>query len=237
MGALAGRRGGHSRRRAGRRTGHPVAGRWCGAGGGAADRDRGRPHRHCRAGSARAHAVRVAGRVVAQWCGAVRRRARQRPHPRWPPSGRPLPMRWRWPASLPGSCRLSRTPPACSPSSRPAAARCCWCRPRPPSRNWPPVWQRGWQVTTISPYRSVPARVTAGQQLAALAADAVLFASGSAARAWVAVFGHTTPPVVVAIGPQTAAIERAGLKVAIVAADHSLPGLVAALQRHLSVSE
>lgn len=97
---------------------------------------------------------------------------------------------------------------------------------------------RGWQVTTISPYRSVPARVTAGQQLAALAADAVLFASGSAARAWVAVFGHTTPPVVVAIGPQTAAaIERAGLKVAIVAADHSLPGLVAALQRHLSVSE
>ena len=40
---------------------------------------------------------------------------------------------------------------------------------------------------------------------AALAADAVLFASGSAARAWAATFGRRTPPVVVAIGEQTAA--------------------------------
>ena len=96
----------------------------------------------------------------------------------------------------------------------------------------------GWQVTAISPYRSAPAHPNAGQQLAALSADAVLFASGSAARAWVAVFGDTTPPIVVAIGPQTAAVvEHLGLKVSLTAADHSLPGLVAALEGHLAGTE
>lgn len=96
----------------------------------------------------------------------------------------------------------------------------------------------GWHVATVQPYRSVPALPTAGQQLAALSADAVLFASGSAARAWVAVFGDTTPPLVVAIGPETAAAaEQVGLKVALVAADHSLSGLVAALERHLAGTE
>lgn len=98
--------------------------------------------------------------------------------------------------------------------------------------------KKGWQVTVLAPYRSVPAHPTAGQHLAALAADAVLFASGSAARAWVAVFGDSTPPIVVAIGPQTAeAAEHVGLKVALVAADHSLSGLVTALERHLSRTE
>lgn len=96
----------------------------------------------------------------------------------------------------------------------------------------------GWNVTGISPYRSAPAHLTAGQQLAAMSADAVLFTSGSAARAWVGVFGQTTPPIVVAIGPQTAlAVEQTGLKVSLVAADHSLPGLVAALGSHLAGNE
>lgn len=97
---------------------------------------------------------------------------------------------------------------------------------------------RGWQVTTITPYRARPTRPTAGQQLAALSADAVLFASGSAARAWVDVFGDTTPPIVVAMGPRTAAaVTDAGLKVSLVAADHSLPGMVASLEQHLSRNE
>lgn len=97
---------------------------------------------------------------------------------------------------------------------------------------------KGWQVTVITPYRSRPAHPTAGQQLAALAADAVLFASGSAARAWVAVFGDSTPPIVVAMGPRTAAaVTDAGLKVSVVAADHSLPGMVASLERHLAGNE
>ena len=90
-------------------------------------------------------------------------------------------------------------------------------------------------LSVVAPYRTVPARVTAGQQLAALSADAVLFASGSAARAWADVFGDAAPPVVVAIGPQTAtAATDAGLKVGVVAADHSLSGLIVALEGHLS---
>jgi len=92
----------------------------------------------------------------------------------------------------------------------------------------------GWRVRAISPYRTVPALPTAGQQLAALSADAVLFASGSAASAWVQVFGTSGPPIVVAMGPSTAAAaEAVGLKVSLVAADHSLSGMVDALQRHL----
>ena len=33
----------------------------------------------------------------------------------------------------------------------------------------------GWQVTTIAPYRTIPARPSAGLQLAALSADAAVF--------------------------------------------------------------
>jgi uroporphyrinogen-III synthase len=88
----------------------------------------------------------------------------------------------------------------------------------------------GWQVTTIAPYRTQPARPSAGLQLAALSADAVLFASGSAVKAWVQVFGTSTPPIVVAIGPQTAAAARGfDLKISLIATDHSLQGLVDAL--------
>ncbi|MDO8364884.1 MAG: uroporphyrinogen-III synthase [Actinomycetota bacterium] len=106
----------------------------------------------------------------------------------------------------------------------------------------------GWQVTALSPYRSVPARRPAagdatdvpGEALQAevLQAEAVLFASGSAARAWAAVFGAHTPAIVVAIGPQTAAVAaEAGLKVTLVATDHSLAGMVDVLDRHLSQND
>jgi uroporphyrinogen-III synthase len=61
----------------------------------------------------------------------------------------------------------------------------------------------------------------------ALAADAVVFASGSAATAWGDAVGPTTPPVVCAIGPSTerAALD-AGLRVTATATDHSVAGLV-----------
>ncbi len=98
--------------------------------------------------------------------------------------------------------------------------------------------ERGWGVTAITPYRSAPRRPTAGEQLAALAADVVLFASGSAARAWVAAFGTSTPPVVVAIGPQTARdATAAGLTVTETAADHSVGGLVDAAERALGTPQ
>ncbi|MEY4338255.1 MAG: putative uroporphyrinogen synthase [Actinomycetota bacterium] len=90
------------------------------------------------------------------------------------------------------------------------------------------------QVTAVAPYRTVPVRPSAALQLAALSADAVLFASGSAARAWQAVFGTSAPALVVSIGPRTtAAIEALGLKVNLEAADHSLSGLVDVLVNHL----
>jgi uroporphyrinogen-III synthase len=95
----------------------------------------------------------------------------------------------------------------------------------------------GWRVAAISPYRAVSVTPTAEQQRAALAADAVLFASGSAARAWVAAFGQRTPPVVVAIGEQTAAAaDLAGLKISAISADHSVYGMLVTLSRYFSES-
>jgi uroporphyrinogen-III synthase len=95
--------------------------------------------------------------------------------------------------------------------------------------------ERDWNVVAISPYRAVPMTPSTEQQLAALAADAVLFASGSAARAWVKAFGLHTPPVVVAIGEQTAtAAEHAGLKISVVSADHSVYGMLVTLSRYFS---
>ncbi len=66
-------------------------------------------------------------------------------------------------------------------------------------------------------------------------ADALVLASGSSAESWVASVGLATPPVVVAIGPTTAGVaQRLGLKISSVAADHSLAGLAAELERQFS---
>lgn len=90
------------------------------------------------------------------------------------------------------------------------------------------------EVTALSPYRSRSLPPPAGADELVATADAVLFASGSAGRAWVAAFGTATPPCVVAIGPQTAAdLVESGLKVDFVAADHSVNGMVAALEQCL----
>jgi uroporphyrinogen-III synthase len=89
----------------------------------------------------------------------------------------------------------------------------------------------GWAVRRLDTHRSVPVVPTARQQLAVLKADAVVFTSGSQAEAWVTIFGDAAPPVVVTIGPQTTQkVEQCGLKVAATAADHSLPGVLRALQ-------
>jgi uroporphyrinogen-III synthase len=97
--------------------------------------------------------------------------------------------------------------------------------------------ENGWHAAAISPYRTVHVRPPTDQQDAALAADAVLFASGSAARAWAATFGRRTPPVVVAIGESTAAAAvRAGLKISAISADHSVYGMLVTLSRYFSES-
>jgi uroporphyrinogen-III synthase len=94
---------------------------------------------------------------------------------------------------------------------------------------------KAWDVVAVSPYRTVATKPSSDQQRAALAADAVLFASGSAARAWVDVFGRRAPPIVIAIGEQTAAAaERAGLKISATSADHSMYGMLVTLSRYFA---
>jgi uroporphyrinogen-III synthase len=94
--------------------------------------------------------------------------------------------------------------------------------------------ERGWDVEAIKPFRAVTAKPSVEQQQAAMDADSVLFASGSAARGWAEIFGTRTPSISVAIGAQTAAAaEQVGLKITIVAADHSMYGMLVALDMYL----
>jgi uroporphyrinogen-III synthase len=89
----------------------------------------------------------------------------------------------------------------------------------------------GWRTTRIDTHISRTVVPTAKQQLDVLQADVVIFTAGSQAAAWVEVFGTATPAVVATIGPQTARnAEASGLKVDVIAADHSLPGVVRAVQ-------
>ncbi len=92
----------------------------------------------------------------------------------------------------------------------------------------------GHDVTVVTAYRTVTLEP---DRTALVDADAVLFASGSAVEGWCRAFGTSAPPIVVAIGPTTAATaDRLGLKVSGVAADHSLDGLVTELERLLADS-
>jgi len=93
---------------------------------------------------------------------------------------------------------------------------------------------KGWEVDDVVAYRTVP--VSAGELSPGLlddaaAADAVTFTSPSTVTAYLELSaGRTVPPVVVCIGPVTAAAAReAGLTVACEATDPSADGLVAAL--------
>lgn len=89
----------------------------------------------------------------------------------------------------------------------------------------------GWRTARIDTHISRSVVPSARQQLSVLQADVVVFTSGSQARAWVEVFGVSTPAVIATIGPQTARnAETCGLKVDVIAADHSLSGVVAAIQ-------
>ena len=90
----------------------------------------------------------------------------------------------------------------------------------------------GWRTTRLDTHRSLPLTPSTTQQFAVLQADAVVFTSGTQAESWVNVFGDATPPVIVTIGPQTTRrTEAAGLKVTCTAADHSLSGVLDALER------
>lgn len=94
----------------------------------------------------------------------------------------------------------------------------------------------GWAVTSIAVYeaRSRPADPDRVAELRA--ADAVVFAAGSAVRAVTEAYGRADlPAVVVCMGPITAeAAVAAGLTVAAVADPHTLDGLVDAVVRALA---
>jgi uroporphyrinogen-III synthase len=95
----------------------------------------------------------------------------------------------------------------------------------------------GFDVEAVTAYRTVLREPTWRERTAALGADAVGFASGSAAAAWVSTIGTTAPPVVAAIGPTTAAAAaRLGLQITHTAADHDVDGLVAAISTALTSS-
>jgi uroporphyrinogen III methyltransferase/synthase len=89
----------------------------------------------------------------------------------------------------------------------------------------------GWGVEVVEAYRTVPAVPDADLLTAAKAADAITFTASSTVRAYFDAAGaDAVPPVVVCIGPVTAATVRdAGLPVTAVADPHTVDGLLAAL--------
>jgi len=90
---------------------------------------------------------------------------------------------------------------------------------------------RGWQVDVVEAYRTVPGRPSAAELAAAATADAIAFTSSSTVTSWLGLAGPAvTPPVVACIGPVTAATAADhGLTVTVVAAEHTVDGLVSAL--------
>lgn len=93
---------------------------------------------------------------------------------------------------------------------------------------------RGWDVEVVEAYRTLPVRPTDEQRAAVASADAVTFTSSSTVTNFVEAFGAGAVPALVAcIGPVTAATARAlGIEPQVVADEHTIDGLVAALIAH-----
>jgi uroporphyrinogen III methyltransferase / synthase len=96
--------------------------------------------------------------------------------------------------------------------------------------------RRGWTVDVVEAYRTAVGRPTPEALAAAATADAVTFTSSSTVTNYLAVSGDVpVPPVVACIGPVTADTARAaGLSVDVVAAEHTIEGLVTALVEALA---
>jgi uroporphyrinogen III methyltransferase/synthase len=95
---------------------------------------------------------------------------------------------------------------------------------------------KGWSVDVVEAYRTQPELPSPAELQAASAADAITFTSSSTVTNYLAVAGdRAVPPVVACIGPVTASTARdAGLHVDLVAAEHTIDGLVAALVEHFT---
>lgn len=96
---------------------------------------------------------------------------------------------------------------------------------------------RGWRVDVVEAYRTVPVHPSAEQVEQLRDADAITFTSASSVTNFVAAAGtDALPPVVATIGPVTAAAaEQLGVHVHAVAHEHTLDGLVAAVEAALEV--
>ena len=108
-------------------------------------------------------------------------------------------------------------------------------RARPPGRPGGPgagrrPGRRGFAVEVVHAYATVSRTPTPAERSALAGVDAVVFASGSAATAWIEAGGLAAPPVVIAIGPSTERVARAaGLAVTHVAPDPTPATIVAVL--------
>ena len=93
--------------------------------------------------------------------------------------------------------------------------------------------ERGWEVDAVEAYRTAPQPVSRDLLELAARAGAICFASSSAVDSYIdqaRVAGVGPPPIVVCIGPVTAATAQArGLTVSVEASEHTLDGLVSAL--------
>jgi uroporphyrinogen-III synthase len=112
---------------------------------------------------------------------------------------------------------------------------------------------RGALIERVTAYRTAPDTSPAGDTVARLlranAIDALTFTSGSTVRALLdrlaragldatALIARGQWPATVCIGPTTAKVAREhGLPVAVIAAEHTLDGLIAALCQHFSAQD
>jgi uroporphyrinogen III methyltransferase/synthase len=90
---------------------------------------------------------------------------------------------------------------------------------------------KGWRVTTVDAYRTRSAEPSPSALAEARKADAITFTSSSTVTNYLQVAGvDAIPPLVVCIGPVTAATAReAGLTVDVSATEHTIDGLVQAV--------
>jgi uroporphyrinogen-III synthase len=96
----------------------------------------------------------------------------------------------------------------------------------------------GWEVDVVDAYQTVAASVSEAQREAVAGADTVLFTSSSTVTRFVEAFGvDAVPPTVACIGPITAATAgELGLRVDVVAGEHTVEGLLAELVRFVQAS-
>jgi uroporphyrinogen III methyltransferase / synthase len=97
---------------------------------------------------------------------------------------------------------------------------------------------KGWAVEVVEAYRTEPDAPNPAVLAAAAAADAITFTSSSTVTNYLAVAGpRAVPPLVACIGPVTAqTATAAGLVVDVVASEHTIEGLVAALRERLATT-